>query len=96
MGLKVALMTRHHATLICEEARKLLLDAGAPVNVATTEGETPLMKAADEGNAATLQLLISAGADVNTVDDEGETALDKAQDEGNRSAARVLRAAGAR
>ena len=28
MGLKVALMTRHHATLICEEARKLLLDAG--------------------------------------------------------------------
>ena len=28
MGLKVALMTRHHATLICEEARKMLLDAG--------------------------------------------------------------------
>ncbi len=28
MGLKVALMTRHHATLICEEARQLLLDAG--------------------------------------------------------------------
>ena len=28
MGLKVALMTRHHVTLICEEARKLLLDAG--------------------------------------------------------------------
>lgn len=28
MDLKVALMTRHHATLICEEARKLLLDAG--------------------------------------------------------------------
>lgn len=28
MGLKVALMTRHHATLICEEARKILLDAG--------------------------------------------------------------------
>jgi len=28
MGLKVAFMTRHHATLICEEARKLLLDAG--------------------------------------------------------------------
>ena len=26
--MKVALMTRHHATLICEEARKLLLDAG--------------------------------------------------------------------
>lgn len=28
MGLKVALMTRHHATLICEEARNLLMDAG--------------------------------------------------------------------
>lgn len=28
MSLKVALMTRHHATLICEEARKMLLDAG--------------------------------------------------------------------
>lgn len=28
MGLKVALMTRHHATLICEEARNLLIDAG--------------------------------------------------------------------
>lgn len=28
MGQKVALMTRHHATLICDEARKILLDAG--------------------------------------------------------------------
>ena len=28
MKKKVALMTRHHATLICEEARKMLLDAG--------------------------------------------------------------------
>lgn len=28
MAKKVALMTRHHATLICQEARDLLLDAG--------------------------------------------------------------------
>jgi len=28
MGLKVALVTRHHATLICEEAKQMLLDAG--------------------------------------------------------------------
>lgn len=28
MKKKVALMTRHHSTLICEEARKMLLDAG--------------------------------------------------------------------
>lgn len=28
MALKVALMTRHHATLICQEARDILLDAG--------------------------------------------------------------------
>lgn len=28
MGLKVALMTRHHAALVCEEARSLLLNAG--------------------------------------------------------------------
>ena len=28
MKKKVALMTRHHASLICEEARAMLLDAG--------------------------------------------------------------------
>ena len=28
MALKVALMTRHHSTLICQEARELLLNAG--------------------------------------------------------------------
>lgn len=28
MALKVALATRHHATLICEDAKKMLLDAG--------------------------------------------------------------------
>lgn len=28
MGLKVALVTRHHATLICKEAKQMLLDAG--------------------------------------------------------------------
>ncbi|NMA67012.1 MAG: phosphoglycerate dehydrogenase [Clostridiaceae bacterium] len=28
MGLKVALVTRHHASLICEDAKKMLLDAG--------------------------------------------------------------------
>ena len=28
MAKKVALMTRHHSTLICQEARQMLLEAG--------------------------------------------------------------------
>jgi len=50
MGLKVAFMTRHHATLICQEARQLLLDAGFEIisndtgRILTREEQKELIK----------------------------------------------------
>lgn len=50
MAKKVALMTRHHSTLICEEARQLLLDAGFEIvsndtgRILTREEQKALIK----------------------------------------------------
>lgn len=50
MAKKVALMTRHHSTLICEEARQMLLDAGFEIvsndtgNILPFEDQKALIK----------------------------------------------------
>src|SRR4051794_37121828 len=41
------------------------LDSGANVNVAGSNGQTPLMQAAEMENLGILQLLLARGADVN-------------------------------
>ena len=59
------------------ETVKLLLEAGAEVNVTgNIEGFTALMFAAAEGQTEVFKTLVSAGADINIKDKDGETARD--------------------
>ncbi len=49
--------------------------AGRDVNYRSAAGETPLMNAAQNRNAAVTELLLERGADVSLTDPEGRTAL---------------------
>ena len=60
-----------------DEAVKLLLDAGADVNVKKNpQMKTPLHNAAQYGRVEMVKMLLAKGADVNARDSEGETPLD--------------------
>ena len=52
---------------------KALIEAGADVNKAADDGETPLYTAASNGHEAVVTALIEAGADVNKADNGGKT-----------------------
>jgi ankyrin repeat protein len=69
----------------------ILLAAGADVNE-RDEGmeQTPLMRAAQVGDAAIAQALLNHGAAVNAQDDEGKTALMFAAERGNTPMVRLL------
>lgn len=54
------------------------------------EYRTPLMKAAEEGNAAMVELLLRHGADPNARTPEGETAADLARRKGHGHIVRML------
>lgn len=56
----------------------LLLEAGAKVDLANNQNETPLIKAAGRGNVNVVNLLIKSGANVNASDKIGITALMRA------------------
>lgn len=55
---------------------KMLVRAGAKVNCANRDGETPLMKAALSCDRSSAQALLDAGADPKAIDIEGRTAKD--------------------
>ena len=57
------------------ESMRLLLDHGANPNLETSEGTTPLMRAAGSGFADTVKKLLDHGADARLHDASGETAL---------------------
>ena len=52
-----------------------LLKAGADVNIANNDGQTPLMVAVKRGSISLVALLIHYGADVNVVDNNGMNPL---------------------
>lgn len=57
------------------ESMKVLLDAGAPINQPSANGNTALIVAAMNGNAATINYLLERGADVNLANLTGWTPL---------------------
>jgi hypothetical protein len=83
------------------EVARLLIGAGAPVEGAPDDCETPLITAASYGDADVARVLIEAGADIEAVAAEngavpGCTALMHAAVFGNTNVVDVLVAAGAR
>jgi ankyrin repeat protein len=84
------------------EIIKLILDAikekcgndsarvGQAINVPDTEGDTPLMWAAEKGKVNAAQILLEYGADINAENEEGMTALNWAAKNGHLELAVVL------
>jgi len=77
------------------ETIKLLIVAGANIDLKDENGETLLMKAIGSGNIVLFKILIETGADVNARNNYGYTALMWAVDSGNREAVFSLLKAGA-
>ena len=72
-----------------------LLDAGADINQANTDGETPLFIAAQKGNLAVVMALLDAGADINQANTDGQTTFFIAVLAGHLTVAMALLDAGA-
>ena len=77
------------------EKLKLLLEAGADVNVKNTYGYTPLMKAAFYGKLEVVKLLLESGADIEAKDKFGWTSLMVAAFYGKLEVVKLLLEAGA-
>ena len=69
---------------------KMLLEAGAEVNVVQQSGATPLHSAAHNGNIDLLIVLLEAGANVNAITEDGKTAADKAYEKGFVEIGKIL------
>lgn len=69
---------------------KMLIEAGADVNVVQMSGATPLHSAAQNGNIELLIVLLEAGANVNALTEDGKTAADKASEKGFGEIAKIL------
>lgn len=82
------LMAAAHAGAL--EPLRLLLAAGAPVNVHDGHGYTALMLACNAGHDVCARLLLGAGAEVDARDAEGFTALMFAAKKGHDGIVRLL------
>jgi len=69
---------------------KMLIEAGADVNVMQMSGATPLHSAAHNGNIDLLVVLLEAGANVNALTEDGKTPADKASEKGFVEIAKIL------
>lgn len=69
---------------------KMLLEAGADINVIQMSGATPLHSAAHNGNIDLLIVLLEAGANVNAKMEDGKTPADKASEKGFVEIAKIL------
>jgi len=72
-----------------------LLDAGVPVDMADTSGNTLLMLAAYNGHPETVRALIERGADVDRLNDRGQSPLAGVVFKGEDEVVQVLLDAGA-
>lgn len=79
------------------DADRLLayVDAGVPVNLTDSTGNTLVMLAAYHGHADIVQRLVDAGADVNRLNDRGQCPLAGAIFKGEELVVSVLIGAGA-
>ncbi|CAL5227450.1 g10416 [Coccomyxa viridis] len=74
------------------EAVRMLIKAGANVNMTTSAGKaTPLHRAAYMGHSAVAEALLHSGADASLQDADGQTALDKAAAQGHGHMIQLLR-----
>ena len=73
-----------------EEVARLLLDRGADVSTAGSDGKTPLIWAAQKGYETVARLLLGRGADVLTPENDGKTPLIWAALKGHETVARLL------
>lgn len=73
-----------------EGISKMLVEAGAEVNVIQASQMTPLHAAAKNGNIEMLILLLEKGALVDIKNDQGKTASDLAFEKGHREIAQIL------
>ncbi len=69
---------------------RLLIAAGASVDLATQRGDTALIGAAYNGHSDIVLALVAAGADLNATDEDGRTALHWAVVRGHLDAVRLL------
>ena len=73
-----------------EGVAKMLVEAGAEVNVAQASLITPLHSAAQNGNIEMLILLLEQGAQVQMQTEHGETPADLARARGHKEIAKIL------
>lgn len=74
---------------------RLLIEAGAALDIQANDGQTALMRTSDNGHLELVQLLLDAGADVNIETDRGITALLLAELKHHSEVAELLQKAGA-
>ncbi|AOY89311.1 hypothetical protein BKP64_14660 [Marinobacter salinus] len=63
----------------------VMLNAGVPVDMRTSEGDSLLMLASRNGHLETVRLLLESGADPETLNDQGESASSLATSDTIRS-----------
>lgn len=78
------------------QVMELFISRGANIEYRGFWGNTPLLKAAEDGFLAGAQVMIKAGANVNAVGGDGRTALEIAAENGNTAIVKILKSAGAK
>jgi ankyrin repeat protein len=71
-------------------ALQAYLDAGVPVDLTNSSGDSLIMLAAYHGHVDTVRTLLAAGADPNKVNDRGQTPLAGAVFKGENDVVRAL------